>query len=208
MKVYSDLTKVIKSLVKMEDKASLAAKISVIIAQDASASMGWEGGTKIREAKRATIAFSKHLDQSQSELALISFQRTVFSKVKILCPFTHNSNEIIKKVRNLKPRGKTPFLYAMQVAGEKVLPQAKGERVLMMVTDGLPSYSSTNKIINYGMRLKRSGARIITVAIGDDADRDLLRSLASGEADYHVAEVLDQLTEKYLHIATGLVKKD
>lgn len=175
-----------------------AVEYSIVLTTDGSGSMA---GEKIRDARDAAASFANDIDLSQNELALVLFGNSV----RVISDFSHDLSRIKKAVQGFSAGGGTPFLKAMQKSNNDLLKCASGKLVLVLVTDGQPTDASTWRILNYGSKLKSQGTRIITVAIGQDADRAFLEKLASSREDSHLARFSGQLTETYKKIASGLV---
>jgi Mg-chelatase subunit ChlD len=174
---------------------------SVVLATDGSGSMA---GQKIEDAKKATVSFARDICSENNELALVLFGPG-WRGVQIILKFCRNVQEIERAVAGFRVENGTPFLQAMQVAYDDLLKNAKGKPVLVLITDGLPTDASCEEILKYGQHLKEKGVRIITVAIGEDADREFLRKLASKPDDFYFSRFSVQLEKTYRKIASGLV---
>jgi hypothetical protein len=70
------------------------------------------------------------------------------------------------------------------------------------MTDGHPDDpEATLKQIH---DLRASGARVITVGVGDQVQRDFLSSLASGPQDFHFCNESLELEGTFINLATEL----
>ncbi len=174
---------------------------SIVLATDGSGSMS---GRKIEDAKKATINFAHDVDLNRNELALVLYGHG-WGGVKVVSEFCRDLKRIQNSVKGFYADDGTPFLKAMRVSYDNLLKSARGKPILVIITDGLPTDASPEEILKYGAQLKRNGVRIITVAIGRDADRDFLRKLASKPEDSYFAKYSGQLTQAYKEIASGLV---
>jgi hypothetical protein len=76
------------------------------------------------------------------------------------------------------------------------------QRVFVVMTDGHPDDpDATLKQIH---DLRASGARVITVGVGDQVQRDFLASLASGPQDFHFCNESLELEGTFINLATEL----
>jgi Ca-activated chloride channel family protein len=172
--------------------------LSIFLLMDASGSME---GEKIEEAKEALLEFVSRADLSRNRVGLIVFGE----EASLACPLTHDQGRLERAIRSFVADGTTPLWGALKLAQDE-LRGKKGKLLLVVASDGLPNDKPTHKILRLAEKLKEEGVRIITVAIGDDADREFLCELASSPQDAYVSRV-GQITKVYGEIVSKLVPK-
>ena len=102
----------------------------------------------------------------------------------------------------LTPIGSTPMSEGLREAGGLLRPRAGVQRVFVVMTDGHPDDpDATVKRIH---DLRVSGARIITVRVGNQVQRDFLSGLASGPTDFHFCNESLELEGTFINLATEL----
>ncbi len=173
---------------------------SIALLLDTSGSM-W--GEKIQDAKEALHAFLETLDLDENEVALVNFG----DEVTATDGLTQESNYIKKKIGALEANGGTPMMQAIKIAHEEVLKKGGAKPVMVIATDGIPTDSSEEEILDYAAPIKESGTWIITIGIGEDVNKEFLKRLASSPKDYHFAKESFKLKEIYKKVVSGLVIK-
>jgi Mg-chelatase subunit ChlD len=105
-------------------------------------------------------------------------------------------------IDTLTPIGSTPMSEGLYEARNLLRPRAGVQRVFVVMTDGHPDDpDATLKQIH---DLRASGARIITVGVGSQVQRDFLSSLASGPKDFHYCNEALELEGTFINLATEL----
>lgn len=175
--------------------------LSVSLIEDGSGSMS--NSNKLHNAKKSSINLVDNLKKESVEVGLISFG----GKVKVETPLTTNFEKVNDKIRQLTAGGRTPFMKAMIAAQEEHFSRANGRKILVLDTDGKPSYESQSKILDYGEVLKENKVRIITIGIGKDVNENFLRKLASSPEDYYFAEAPEDIGETFREVTGTLVEQ-
>lgn len=88
------------------------------------------------------------------------------------------------------------------VTGPGRRPEAAG--VVILLTDGRPTFSSAGEVIIAAERLKSHGIVLFTIGLGYDVDPELLTLLATRPSYYFFAPGTDELAEVYQQIARQL----
>jgi len=140
----------------------------VYLAVDCSGSM--EGG-KLAQAKQGAVGFAKEAENKGYLTGLISFE----SSVTHLCSPQADVSILQKKLEPVTVGGGTNMSDAINLAVEK-LSGKKGNRVIVVVTDGMPN--EPERALRAAGRAKEKGIDIITIGT-DDADYEFLKKLAS-----------------------------
>lgn len=171
---------------------------SIALLLDTSGSMS---GEKIEDAKEALVSFLQTVNLAENEVALV----TVGEQVTWMSGLTQNNSYLEKEINALEAGGGTPIMQAIKAAHEEVLKKGKAKPVMVFATDGMPTDSSEEEILEYATPIKRGGTRIITIGIGEDVNEEFLKRLASSPEDYHFAKASFELKEIYKKVVSGLV---
>jgi len=156
---------------KPERRPQFLAQVYILI--DCSISMS--GGNKMDQAKKGAVGFAKEAYQKGYAVGLISFG---LGAEHILPPQTHTGT-LFDCIELLEADGSTPMTEALETAVYELGPTTKGgEKVICVVTDGMPDNKETALAIGRDARLMN----IDILAIGtDDADMQFLKELATQE---------------------------
>lgn len=178
---------------------------NIALLVDVSGSMR---GKKIKDAKEAIVDFLERINLGREKVVIIAFGEKI-TKTKL----TSDINYLTNKLNQLKARGFTPIMSAMQKAWN-VLKKDTKTSLLVLATDGGPTAENghpnkglTTKTLNYGIELKNKGVRIVTIGIGKDAHLDFLKKLSSSRKDYFFVSSSDKLKIKYKEVAKGIVER-
>ncbi len=180
--------------VTLEDLAHNRAPMQVALIMDCSGSMY---GSNIDNAKRAALGFAHRTLQSPNrQIAVVAFPGGVKSTP------TADVDRLRWAIDALTPIGSTPMSEGLYEARNLLRPRAGVQRVFVVMTDGHPDDpDATLKQIH---DLRASGARVITVGVGDQVHRDFLSSLASGPQDFHFCNESLELEGTFINLATEL----
>lgn len=178
----------------------LGMKLSISLVSDDSNSTK---GRKLANVKSSSKDLVTNLEGHNVALGLVTFG----NGVSVETPLTTDFEVIKERIHKMEASGKTPFYKAMQAAYEKHLSKAKQEKVLVIDTDGLPSYESESTILDLGDNLKKEGITIITIGIGEDVNSSFLRRLASTPEDYYFAKAPKDIGTVFSEVTGSLVKK-
>lgn len=205
-KIYSNLSKTeaMKGKIRHARNNSRTvppdADLYVSVNFDRSGSMA---GNKIDQAKESTLNMLSSLEDSNVALGLVSFGKAVTLENSV----TKNFRKIKESVEGLIARGGTPFYEAMALSKREHLNQTTGEKVLVVDTDGKPTSSCEEAILELGGQIKEEGTRIITIGIGGKVNSSFLRRLASTPEDYHFAKAPKDIRPTLETVTDSIVKK-
>lgn len=160
-------------------------------------------GSKLAHIKDSSTNLVNDLEGTNTPIGLITFGRGV----KVETPLTKKTERIKEKIRAMSASGGTPFYKAMLSSYDYHLKKATNERVMIIDTDGLPSFNSERTILNLGDKLKEDGITIITIGIGKDVNKSFLRKLASTPGDYYFAEAPKDIRKTFEEVTGSLVRK-
>jgi molecular chaperone DnaK len=142
---------------------------SIYFLLDCSGSM--DSNNKFQFAKNGGIEYAMEANSKGYKIGLISFG----SMANKILDLQDNAEDFKIKIMNLEVEGSTNLTDAIRIARE-LLSSNIGERVIFIVTDGVPDNS--NSAINEAQVAAKSGIEIMTLGT-DDADLNFLNSIAT-----------------------------
>lgn len=163
---------------------------AIVLVLDSSGSMGARvlGGARTQQeiANEAAALAVRTLDPTDL-VGVIEFNSTHRTVVP-LGP-NRDPEESAKRVRAISPGGGTNLYPALLEAGAMLRDVEAQVKLIIALTDGV-SMGTPAMGQNIASRLERDGVRISTIAVGDGADVDTLRSiaLAGGGEHYRVVD--------------------
>ncbi len=135
---------------------------------DCSASMA---GYKLEEAKQGILDFARDAIRKEYLLGLIEFS----SSATVLCKPGQDLNVVADCLKTIHAAGGTNMAAAIKAA-ISAFENVKGDRVIILATDGLPD--KVGAALDAGKAAKKEGIDIIAIGT-DDADQNFLKKLAS-----------------------------
>lgn len=154
-------------------------------------------GTKLAEAKKGAMEFTKDALNKGYSLGLIQFA----SVAKHICETETKINAIHSHIEKLVAGGSTNMTDGIRLAIDK-LNNRKATNAMVIVTDGMPD--NPNSTLEVAREAKEKGIDIIAIGT-DDADKDFLNKLAS-RVDLAVKVSKDQLGQGIASAAKMLPK--
>ena len=153
---------------------------------DTSSSMQ---GQKISDAKEVIIKAVKSISIKHNPINFIFFGASICAYCLESNQISKSRDDVINRIKHIEADGKTPLLGALNHAWEFL--KSRENKIIIIVTDGNPTDSSPDYILDYAKSLKRAGCRIISFGIGKgtEINEDFLRKMASNEEDFHLADV-------------------
>jgi molecular chaperone DnaK len=180
--------------ISLHDLAMNRAPMQVALLMDCSGSMY---GRNLEDARNAARAFAERtLELPNRNLSVIAFPGGV------RCSPTADLAKVRAALDSLSPIGSTPLSDGLHDGRDLLRPRAGVQRVFVIMTDGHPD--DPDETIAEVHRIKASGARIITIGVGDQVQHDFLRSLASQPDDYHFCSESLELQGTFINLATEL----
>ena len=128
-------------------------------------------GEKLTAAKLGAIKFAKQAQQQSHSIGLVSFASEAFLRAEP----ARALEKLEREINVLSVNGSTNLTAGIELTF-KLLKTIRGERVIYVITDGMPDDASS--ALNVADQAKRAGIRIITLGT-DDANQDFLAQLAS-----------------------------
>ncbi len=142
---------------------------TVYLVIDCSGSMA--DGNKMEQARNGAIDYAKLALRKGYSIGLIKFSN---SAVHLLEPQNRIEN-FIARVGEFTANGSTNMADAISLATDNLI-KRKGEKVMCIVTDGMPD--DEKAALACANEAKRKGIDIMTIGT-DDADREFLEKLAT-----------------------------
>jgi len=184
--------------VTLEDLAHNRAPMQVAMIMDCSGSMY---GANIGLAKKAALGFCQRtLNQANRQVAVVAFPGGVRATP------TSDLERLRFAVESLTPIGSTPMAEGLADARNLLRPRAGVQRVFLVMTDGHPD--DPDEVVKEIHKLRTSGARIITIGVGDEVQHDFLAALASGPSDFHFCNEALELEGTFINLATELAARE
>jgi uncharacterized protein YkwD/Mg-chelatase subunit ChlD len=156
-------------------------------------------GKKLDGAKRAAILFVSKLDLTKDRVAVVPFS----TQAQLLLPLSSDGPAINSGFNSLKASGKTSLHDGVRVGLEALNADRRldADRIILLLSDG---QSAPDPAMEQATEAKRESIRIITVGLGDDADKALLQQLATQQTDFHFAPDASGLDAIYNSIALDI----
>jgi uncharacterized protein YegL len=163
-------------------------KIAIDMLLDVSASMSQDN--KFISLKQALISFQPNLKPEY----LLGVQYFSTYPGEILPVSNYNPSSYVQMVNSLRllefTRMRTAFIFTKSILDAAKSQYPDHEWSLIFLSDGKPTGldgqdTSTENPTDIANQLKSQGIRIITIALGSDADTNLLRNLASSPNDFY-----------------------
>lgn len=177
--------------------------MDVILVLDTSTSML---GEKLASARRAAGRFVDLLDlrEGRDRAAVIGFD----SSVRLAQGLSHDPAALRAALASLSPAPGTRtdlglILALGELTGSRSRPAA--DRVILLLTDGLPQAGTEAQAIAAGQRARGLGITTWVIGLEADPQAALLRQIAGGDAWLRLSPDAAGLDEIYRQIASGIV---
>jgi Mg-chelatase subunit ChlD len=182
-------------------------RVALLLVIDTSGSMALDpvqSVSKIDMAKEAVqLAAGALLDGD--EIAILAFndrQQWIMRLTKI--EGQDDRDRINASVNELKANGGTEIYPALDVGYDELSKSDADVRHIVLLSDGKSSTGTPDSYTKLIEGMRQSGTTLSTIAIGDDADTDLLQQLAEeGNGRYHAAATPQDIPRLTLQEAQG-----
>jgi Mg-chelatase subunit ChlD len=174
-----------------------SAPVDVVLVIDRSGSMK---GDPLARAKDAAKVFIDRMNLATDHIAIISFS----DKASIDQQLTQDARAAKAAVNRLRDGGGTRINLGIDQAVAELQSkrhQRSATPVIILLTDGV---SPEDSALRSADAAKRAGIRMITIGLGHNVNKQLLRQIASSEHDYYFAPTSSDLQAIYLGIAQSI----
>lgn len=179
----------ISLLSSCEGLSTQLADIMIVI--DRSGSMTYDN--KMVAAKAAAVKFVEHLDPTLVRLGLLTFTGEVEMRVRL----TNELGVIRAAIERLTPIGDTDMAGGLDAAGQELVSSEPSRRkILILLADGQQDGVPGDPVA-VATNLKRLGIEIFAIGVGEDADIDSLKIIATDESHYYYAPTASELDMIY-----------
>lgn len=170
---------------------------TVYLVVDCSGSMA--EGNKIEQAKSGAIGFAREAQRRGYAVGLIYFA----SKAEHILEPQDECTRLHATVERISAMGSTNMTEAIQMAKDKLFDKA-GEKVICIVTDGMPDDKKTTLAVTNEARIQ--GIEIMAIGT-DDADKGFLDEMVTRK-DLSLKVSRDQLERGIISMAKMLPEKN
>lgn len=170
----------------------------IVLVLDRSSSM--ESAGKIAAARAAVVAFVAEVHAPPDQLALVSFAGVA----GLHQPLTSDKSRIAAATQSLITGAGTRIDLGLDLARHELAGprhDAGHAKVIVLLSDGVQNGTPNATVTAVASAARDEGAVIFTIGLGADADRALLREVATSEAHAFFAPTASQLAEIYRRIA-------
>lgn len=156
----------------------------IALVLDHSGSMGEGPGSPLEAVKGAAAMFAQTTASPEQPVGIITFD----SSPSVVKALNSDGAEGARAIRDIPSGGGTDIGSAVNAGRDMVLngmrsgqyPRATG--LIILMSDG---NSSKPEALQAAQQAKNDGIRIITIGLGSQVDEELLRQMATTEADFH-----------------------
>jgi RHS repeat-associated protein len=181
--------------------------VDVVLAIDCSYSMTelFEGASnKLQAAKMAATNFVRHITLGASHAGVVSF----WGDTAVNCTLSSNQPTVEAAIAAIAVNYGTRIDFGITNAYHVVRgvgTNAQALPVIVLLSDGSNEPPETqNQIALRADEVKSNGVRLITIAIGTNADTTTLQAAASPPGNYYYATNASQLDQAYASIVHSL----
>ena len=191
-------------------KPATAKHLPVVLLLDVSGSMS---GPKIDNLYDATNEMIKVFSDAASKEKIIDIAIITFGEsVELHTPYT---SVVDFKSRGLNPflaSGMTPLGTALRMAKDMIedketTPSNIYRPAVVLVSDGVPTDEWRGPLDNFKNNGRSSECQRFAVAIGNDADNQMLKSFAEDNENFFIAENVSDIVDKFKQISMSVSVK-
>jgi Mg-chelatase subunit ChlD len=157
-------------------------------------------GDPLAQAKDAAKVFIDRMNLAVDHVAVVAFS----DKASLDQQLTQDARAAKAAVDRLRAGGGTRINLGIDKAVAELQSkrhQRSATPVIILLTDGV---SPEDSALRSADTAKRAGIRMITIGLGHDVNKQLLRQIASSERDYYFAPMPRDLQAIYLGIVQSI----
>lgn len=162
---------------------------------DTSGSMNSSG--KLDAAKDVLSKFLGTMETAKDKGTFTTFN----NGAKLQGTLTNNFGQLQSSVNSQKASGGTDMSSGIRTGAQSLTSFAAGPKIMIFVSDGFNNQGSVDPPVE-AQNAKNNGVRIITIGFSKDADRSMLRKIASTPSDYFDAANASDLKKVFEQIET------
>ncbi len=187
----------------------VAEKADIMLVLDQSNSMNRtdaSGQQKIAAARAAARTFLSLMDLERDQVGLAVFE----SVAQLLVPLSQDRQLIEGRINTIIAQGGTNIAAGIDVAmAELTGPRRRGDAkpIIVLLSDGMPFNTTRLYTLAAADRARHAGVTMYTVGLGEDADQDLLHTLARSPSHFYFAPTAAELEAVYRAIARLIVAR-
>lgn len=191
-------------------KAPQAKKLPVILLLDVSGSMS---GAKIDSLYDATIDMIETFAAAQAKEQVIDVAIITFGdSVDLHTRYTPVKDLQAKGISKFKASGMTPMGTALRMAKDMIedkdtTPSNIYRPAVVLVSDGAPNDEWRGPLDNFKNNGRSSKCQRFAVAIGNDADDQMLKLFAEDNEHFLLAENANDIVDKFKQISMSISMK-
>jgi len=199
LKVIRDSVNLRIQLENLFSSILIEEKNNVALLLDTSSSMQ---GQKISDAKEVIIKAVRSIPTKHNAINLIFFGASIYAYSLEPNDLLKSRDDLINRINQTDADGNTPLLGALKRAWEFL--KSRENRIIIIVTDGMPNDALPDVILDYAKSLKDAGCKMNSLGIGKgtEINEDFLRKIASRKEDFHFVDVdLNSKSAPYVYVS-------
>jgi hypothetical protein len=185
--------------------------LDIMLVIDRSGSMadptgGGLAATKIRLLQEATQVFLDAVALGRDRVGVVVFDDAAYTPHSL----TDDRAALVSAIEAIQPNGGTAIDTGVLEAQRELQRNGRAEAnpVMIVLTDGRQSarlFGPVGNPLQRAEEARNNGIRVITIGLGEDVDRDLLRAMASQPDDFYAVAQAGELAQVYAAIAHAIV---
>jgi Mg-chelatase subunit ChlD len=172
----------------------------IVLAIDVSASMQ---GHKLAQAIDAAIGFVQLLDLDRNQASVVAYA----SEGHVAQALTHDRSQLEQALLSLQPSSGTRIDQGLRTSLEELDSTRHDPRnlpAIVLLSDGR-QVEEVDEALRWADIARGRGVVVVTIALGSDADRELLAAVATTRGHSYVSPTPEELGEIYAKVA-GIVR--
>lgn len=187
--------------------------LDIMLVLDRSGSMadpadGGLAATKMELLQEATQVFLDAVALGRDRVGVVVFDNAAYAAH----PLSDDQASLSAAIEAIQANGGTAIDTGVLEAQRELQRNGRDDagHVMIVLTDGLQDvglFSFSGDPLQRAEEARNDGIRVITIGLGEDIDRDLLRAMASQPDDFYPVAQADELGQVYATIAQTIVEE-